>query len=82
MQELNLFKIEGSVGGNQDWFRDFWMKKGGCGTVTACDCCIYFAREFGYENLYPYDSQNLTKESFIAFSKIMKPYLSPRMRGN
>ena len=29
MQELNLFKIEGSVGGNQDWFRDFWMKKGG-----------------------------------------------------
>ena len=57
-------------------------KKGGCGAVTACDCCIYFAREFGYENLYPYDSQNLTKESFIAFSKIMKPYLSPRMRGN
>lgn len=35
MQELNLFKIEGSVGGNQDWFRDFWMKKGGCGAVTA-----------------------------------------------
>ena len=44
MQELNLFKIEGSVGGNQDWFRDFWMKKGGCGAVRQLTEFILNAR--------------------------------------
>ena len=81
MNELKLFKIGNSIGGNQDWFIDYWMKIGGCGAVTACDICIYLARFFGKQDLYPYDLQNITKQDYIEFSNIMKPYLSPRMHG-
>lgn len=81
MNELQLFKIGTSIGGNQDWFTDYWMKIGGCGAVTACDICIYLAKFFGKHDLYPYDLQNITKQDYIEFSNIMKPYLSPRMHG-
>lgn len=81
MNELQLFKIGTSIGGNQDWFTDYWMKIGGCGAVTACDICIYLAKFFAKHDLYPYDLQNITKQDYIEFSNIMKPYLSPRMHG-
>ena len=28
-KELEYFYIENSFGGNQDWFRDYWMHMGG-----------------------------------------------------
>ena len=57
------------------------MKIGGCGAVTACDLCIYLAREYGWKQLYPYDPEHVSREDYIAFSRIMKPYLRPRMSG-
>lgn len=80
-KELNYFMIEGSYGSNQDWFSNFLMKMGGCAAVTACDSCIYFAREFGKKELYPDDSANLTKDAFVSFGMKMKPYLKPRVGG-
>lgn len=80
-KELKQFLIENSPGGNQTWFRDYWMKLGGCAAVTACDSCIYFAKEFGFTDLYPFDVHKLTKKEYIAFSKIIKPYLKPRFMG-
>lgn len=41
-KELKYFTIEDSFGGNQDWFTDPMMNRGGCGAVTACDTCMYF----------------------------------------
>ena len=35
--ELEHFNIGSSYGGNQDWFRTFMMRIGGCGAETACD---------------------------------------------
>ncbi|TCS80904.1 hypothetical protein [Pectinatus cerevisiiphilus] len=81
MSELQLFKIENFIGGDQNWFTDYWMKRGGCGAVTACDICIYFAMFFGEKNLYPYDLTKVTKQDYINFSAIMKPYLAPRIHG-
>lgn len=81
MSELQLFKIENFIGGNQDWFTDYWMKIGGCGAVTACDLCIYFAMVFRQKKLYPYALEKITKEDYINFSNIMKPYLAPRVHG-
>ncbi len=81
MKELNYFTIEGAWGGNQDWFTDEWMNKGGCGAATACDSCIYLDRQMGRKKLYPFDRSQLTKEDYICFSNIMKPYLRPRARG-
>ena len=79
-RQLEYFMIDGAVGGNQEWFRNVVMYMGGCAAATACDCCIYFARQ-GEEHLYPYDIQNLTKEDYIQFGMKMKPYIRPRVGG-
>ena len=42
-KELEHFMIGASYGGNQEWFRSFMMRIGGCGAETACDSCLYFA---------------------------------------
>lgn len=80
-KELDYFGIDGSIGWNQDWFQDWWMHIGGCAAVTACDLCIYLAGNKGLKRLYPYNALCPTKGEYLAFSKIMKPYLRPRWQG-
>ena len=80
-RELDYIRIEDALGGNQEWLPERDMNRGGCGAVTACDLCIYLARQRGLRSLYPYDADRLTKEDFIGFASIMKPYLSPRSTG-
>lgn len=80
IKELPYFKIEDALGGNQDWLKDKWMKLGGCAAVTACDMSMYLSKYKGLA-LYPFDIKNITKEDFIDFSNIMKPYLKPRWTG-
>lgn len=80
-KELTYFRIEGGYGGNQDWFRDPMMHLGGCAAVTACDICIYLALRLGMRELYPFDLKELSRKDYIRFSRIMKPYLRPRMSG-
>ena len=46
-RELEHFMIGYSYGGNQDWFRTFMMRLGGCGAETACDSSLYFALHRG-----------------------------------
>ena len=79
-KELPHFKIGSSYGGNQEWFDGFMMRIGGCAAECACDLCIYMDL---YKNtrLYPFDKNNLTKEDYISFGSVMKPYLHPRMSG-
>ena len=80
-QELKYFTIEGSYGGNQEWFTNVVMNIGGCAAATACDCCIYFALYKGLKELYPYNVHSLTIEEYVKFSQKMKPYIRPRMGG-
>jgi len=80
-KDLQYFEIEGAFGGNQDWFTNIVMNMGGCAAATACDCCIYLGLRKGLEELYPYDVHQLTKNDYIAFSQIMKPYIRPRVGG-
>ncbi len=80
-RELNYFTIEGTYGGNQEWFTNIVMNMGGCAAAAACDCCIYLALRKGAEKLYPYSVQELTKENYISFSQKMKPYIRPRIGG-
>lgn len=80
-KELSYFEIDGAFGGNQDWFTNIVMHIGGCAAATACDCCIYFAREKNLTALYPYDVHNLTQNDYKRFSQIMKPYIPPRVHG-
>ena len=53
-KELKSFYIGDSYGGNQQWFKSFMMRLGGCGAQTACDACIYFAKNFG-KNMEAYE---------------------------
>lgn len=80
-KNLPYFHVEGSFGGNQDWFTNIVMHIGGCAAATACDCSIYFALYMGCSPLYPYDAHVLTKRGYVAFSQKMKPYIKPRMNG-
>ncbi|MCI2059188.1 MAG: hypothetical protein LKJ80_08290 [Oscillibacter sp.] len=80
-KNLEHFYIGDACGGNQDWFRDRMMKLGGCAAVCACDTCIYLARTRGLAALYPFDANALTREDYIRFSQVMKPYLRPRWEG-
>lgn len=80
-KELDYFWIEDSYGGNQDWFATPMMRLGGCAAETACDSCIYLAKEFGKLDLCPYPIENINKKEYVEFSKKMEPYLKPRMTG-
>lgn len=80
-KELEYFMVEDAYGWNQDWFPELMMREGGCGAVTACESCIYFAKYKGREYLYPYNTEEIKKEDYINFAAVMKPYLRPRIRG-
>ena len=80
-KELDHFRIGNSYGGNQDWFRTFMMRIGGCGAETACDSCLYFAIHMGFDKLYPYDLSEINRKSYVDFAHLMEKYLWPRMSG-
>ncbi len=80
-KELPHFNIDDSYGGNQDWFPTFMMRIGGCGAETACDSSIYFALYKGITGIAPENAENLTKQDYVDFAYVMRPYLSPRMSG-
>ena len=79
--ELEHFTIGYSYGGNQDWFRTFMMRLGGCGAETACDSSLYFALHKGVEGIYPFDAENLSKREYVDFAHMMEKYLWPRLSG-
>ena len=81
---LPHFYIGESLGGQQKWYSritDFAMNVGGCAAVSACDCAIYFAKYFGLRGLYPFDLENISREDYLRFGKIMELYLYPRWTG-
>ncbi|MCR5834761.1 MAG: hypothetical protein K6G55_08965 [Selenomonadaceae bacterium] len=83
-KELRHFYIGESLGGQQEWYSrvtEFGMNVGGCAAITACDCSIYFEKYFNMRDLYPFDLENLTREDYLKFGKIMEPYLYPRWSG-
>ena len=83
-RELEHFMIGASYGGNQDWFRTFMMRMGGCGAETAetaCDSSLYFAIHKGVKGIYPFDPENLSRGEYVDFAHIMEKYLWPRLSG-
>lgn len=80
-KELPHFMIGDSYGGNQDWFRSFMMRVGGCGAETACDSSLYFALHKGLGRLYPFDKDDIKRDDYVEFAQFMEKYLWPRMSG-
>lgn len=80
-KELDYVHIGEALGGSQDWLPDWDMNRGGCAAVTACDLCLYLAAREGFPALCPCDPARPSREDFIAFAKVMRPYLTPRYHG-
>ncbi len=80
-RELDYFTIGDSYGGNQDWFAGFMMRLGGCAAETVCDLCVYFAKYFGENCLYPYSLDPVRKKDYVLLADRIRPYLSPRPGG-
>ena len=80
-RELDYFWIGRSYGGSQDWLTDRMMNLGGCAALTACDSIICLAVNRKLGGIYPYDVNNITREDYVSFSDVMKPYLHPRWTG-
>ena len=78
---LEYFMIEGTPGGNQDWLIEWDMNRGGCAAVTACDLCMLLSRRERFRKLYPFDANHISRDDFIKFSAILKPFLFPRYHG-
>ncbi len=79
--ETAHFYIDGEYGGNQDRLRDPLMRMGGCGALTACDLCIDLALHHAFAALYPGNPAQISRADYAKFTKIMKPYLHPRLQG-
>ncbi len=80
-KELDYYTLEGQIGFSQDDFQNHWMRLGGCAAVTAMDAAIFFDRKRGSSALYPYDKNAVSKEDYLRFSRLMRPYLRPRWTG-
>jgi hypothetical protein len=80
-KELPHFNVGEFYGGDQEWFSDPWMFRGGCGAVTACDLCIFLAKHYGMRALYPFDPDDVKKEDYLSFGERMRVFLSPRATG-
>ena len=80
-KELDYFYIGSSLGWNQNDFKTYWMKIGGCGAVTACDSFVYFKKYFGNDRLYPHNVEKVDYDEYYAFTNVIKPYLRPRITG-
>ena len=78
---LSYFTIDGAPGGNQDHLIEWDMNRGGCGAVTACDVCMFLSGQEKFRKLYPFNPHNISRDDFINFASLMKPYLSPRYHG-
>lgn len=80
-KELPHFAVGSAYGGSQNWCGSYWMRLGGCAAITACDSAICFMLEKGRQGLYPYDVENISRQEYVKFADIMKPYLHPRWSG-
>ena len=80
-RELGYFTVDGDVGFDQERFEDSWLKRGGCGTVTACDLCICLAKYHGLTGLYAKDTEEISEEEYVSFAVQMRKFLGPRPMG-
>ena len=80
-KELSYYRVDNVYGWRQSWFTDFVMRMGGCAAVAACDSCICLDLYQGTQRLYPFPKEAITREDYIRFARIMKPFLRPRITG-
>ena len=69
--KLSLTDANGdvSLGGSQEWYKDFWRRKSGCGPVAASSIIWYMTRQQG------------SRDQYIELMDEMFSFVTPGMRG-
>lgn len=82
-RELNFPRVDGIYyGGDQNWYRHWLMRLGGCSTTTACEACICLARQRSdMRKLYPGDPACVSREAFCRFADSMFAHVHPGIGG-
>ena len=80
-KELDYFRVDNWIGGNQDRVIDPILHFAGCAAIAASDSCVFLSRYFGRTALYPSPSDHLTKKEYTALLRRMKKYLHPQKYG-
>ena len=68
---MNLTDANGEIcfGGSQEWYKDLWRRKSGCGPVAASNIIWYLTRQRG------------GRDQYIELMNEMFTYVTPGMRG-
>ena len=79
---FSLTSPQGEVcqGGNQDWYRDPWQRRAGCGPTTAATVLAYLAKAHpALSGLAPQGDPVWT--DFLAYMEELWAYVTPGSRG-
>ena len=67
-------------GASQEWYKETWQRRAGCGPTTAATVLAYLSRVHkDLENLKP--SGAATAEDFLGYMEEIWPYVTPGSRG-
>ena len=67
-------------GGDQEWYRDLWQRRAGCGPTTAAALLSYlFQTRPGLRPMVPAAAR--TQAGFLRYMEALWPYVTPGARG-
>ena len=69
-----------SAGGDQEWYRDLWQRRAGCGPTTAAALLAYLSQTCpALAPLAPEEGQ--TQAGFLRYMEQLWPYVTPGAMG-
>ena len=67
-------------GGDQEWYRDLWQRRAGCGPTTAAALLSYLSQTRpGLRPMVPAAAR--TQAGFLRYIEALWPYVTPGARG-
>ena len=67
-------------GGDQEWYRDLWQRRAGCGPTTAAALLSYLSQTRpGLRPMAPAAAR--TQAGFLRYMEALWPYVTPGARG-
>lgn len=67
-------------GGDQEWYRDLWQRRAGCGPTTAAALLSYLSQTRpGLRPMVPAAAR--TQAGFLRYMEALWPYVTPGARG-
>ena len=81
-ERLTITGPQGEIyqGGDQEWYRDLWQRRAGCGPTTAAALLSYLSQTRpGLRPMAPAAAR--TQAGFLRYMEALWPYVTPGARG-